>query len=124
VSPEAENKEIEMEETRLAKEIVVEMVSEAQGEEEREGTEREPPGELPPKLPPELRTEVVSERGGERDLKAVKADDAAVPIWLWNDAIVAGLSRPPACRGHTQEQVDRALETLRMFALSQTFRSV
>jgi hypothetical protein len=32
----------------------------------------------------------------DRDLKAVKAGDATIPIWLWNDAIVVGLSKPPS----------------------------
>jgi hypothetical protein len=55
--------------------------------------------------PPEM-----GERDKERDLKAVKADDAAVPIWLWNDTIVAGLDSPPACQGNMSDKVDRALD--------------
>ncbi len=76
--------------------------------------------EVPQKMPPEAGSSVGQD--DERNLKGVKADDAAVPIWLWNDAIVAGLSRPPSCQGHTPDQVDRALDTLRTFALSRQFR--
>jgi hypothetical protein len=32
----------------------------------------------------------------DRDLKSVKADDAAAPIWLWKDAIQAGLAVDPS----------------------------
>lgn len=66
------------EETRYkVEELIVEMVV---GEMEM-GIEEMMKG-LPPKLPPELWMAAGAERDDERDLKAVKADDAKVPIWL------------------------------------------
>jgi hypothetical protein len=67
------------EETRdQAKGIVVETVMEEMEEMEIEETMEG----LPPKLPPELWTEAGAERDEERDLKAVKANNVEVPIWL------------------------------------------
>jgi hypothetical protein len=60
--------------------------------------------------------------GEDRDLKAVKADDAAVPVWLWNDAIIHGMTEPPNLRGHSEKRIDEALETLRMFVLNRKFK--
>ena len=57
-----------------------------------------------------------------RDLKATKADDAAVPVWLWNDAIREGLGEDPMMRGHTEGGIDRALEVLRSFLLARKYK--
>jgi hypothetical protein len=57
-----------------------------------------------------------------RDLKAVKADDAAIPVWLWNDAIRQGLTVDPTTRGHSVEAVDGALDVLRGFLLRRRFK--
>jgi hypothetical protein len=58
----------------------------------------------------------------DRDLKATKADDAAVPIWLWNDAIRSGLGSDPGTRGHDEKAVDWALEVLKVFLLCRVSR--
>jgi hypothetical protein len=57
-----------------------------------------------------------------RDLKATKADDAAVPVWLWNDAIREGLVEDPTVRGHTEGDIDVALETIRELLLAKKFK--
>lgn len=47
----------------------------------------------------------------ERDLKAVKSDDAEVPVWLWwNDVIRQGLMVDPISHGHSVEVIDQALD--------------
>jgi hypothetical protein len=64
-------------------------------------------------------------RGEERDLKAVKADDAAVPVWLWNDVIKLGLAKlanDPALRGHSSESSDTALDVIREFLLARCYK--
>jgi hypothetical protein len=58
----------------------------------------------------------------DRDLKATKADDAAVPVWLWNDAVRAGLAQDPTARGHKEADIDRALERIRDFLLTRKFK--
>jgi hypothetical protein len=58
----------------------------------------------------------------ERDLKAVKADDAVVPVWLWNDAVSKGMKEAPSLRGHSTETTDAALEVMRKFLLQRKFR--
>jgi hypothetical protein len=67
-------------------------------------------------------TEGEKEREEKRDLKAVKADDAEVPVWLWNDAIRQGLAADPITRGYEVEEVDAALEALREFLLARCFK--
>jgi hypothetical protein len=62
------------------------------------------------------------DRQDDRDLKAVKADDAEAPVWLWNDAIRDGLQEDPINRGHTLETVDEALEAFRRFLLHRKCR--
>jgi hypothetical protein len=52
-----------------------------------------------------------------QDLKAVKADGAAAPIWLWNDAIQSGLKADPVARGHNKDEADEAFEVLQSFFL-------
>jgi hypothetical protein len=66
----------------------------------------------------------VEEKGKkeERDLKAVKADDAEVPVWLWNDAIKLGLEADPTTRGHSTEKSDAALDVIRGFLLTRCFK--
>jgi hypothetical protein len=103
---------------KAAQELNVETVEEDDETMKEEAVEEDDETVKEEKLPPEVR----GPRNDDRDLKAVKADDAQVPIWLWNDAIVAGLSEPPSCRGHTPDQVDEALETLRSFGLCRKFR--
>jgi hypothetical protein len=63
-------------------------------------------------------------KGGQasRDLKATKSDDAAVPVWLWNDAIRAGLEHDPQERGYMDGDIDHALEVLRKFLLLRKFK--
>ena len=52
---------------------------------------------------------------------AVKADDAKVPVWLWNTAILTGLVQfPNLNRNFTEEQYDiimRGLDALRGWLL-------
>jgi hypothetical protein len=62
------------------------------------------------------------DRQDDRDLKAVKADDAEAPVWLWNDAIRDGLQEDPINRGYTLETVDEALEAFRRFLLHRKCR--
>jgi hypothetical protein len=57
-----------------------------------------------------------------RDLKATKSDDAAVPVWLWNDAVREGLEQDPQDRGHMDGDVDHALEVIRNFLLLRKFK--
>jgi hypothetical protein len=52
-----------------------------------------------------------------RDLKATKADDAEVPVWLWNEAVLEDLADPPALRGHNGGTIDAAMDTIRVFLL-------
>jgi hypothetical protein len=52
------------------------------------------------------------DKHGDRDLKATKADDAAVPVWLWNNAVRAGLAEDPTARGHSEGVIDHALEVI------------
>jgi hypothetical protein len=59
----------------------------------------------------------VKDPGGDRNLTATKADDSAIPVWLWNDAVHAGLTSDPAGQGHTKERIDRALDTIRTLLL-------
>jgi hypothetical protein len=73
-------------------------------------------GEHEPKPPPEPPPQT------DRDLKAVKADDAATPIWLWNDSIQAGLVEDPGARGCTDEDVDSALDSFRTLLLCRVSR--
>jgi hypothetical protein len=74
-------------------------------------TEEEPESTLP------------EEKGhAKRDLKAVKADDAEAPIWLWNFAIRDGLKVDPVNRGFTIQDVDRALDAFRGFLLRRKCR--
>jgi hypothetical protein len=61
-------------------------------------------------------------RGVDRDLKATKADDAAVPVWLWNDAIRDGLAEDPKERGHSDTDIDAALEIIRELLLARKFK--
>jgi hypothetical protein len=70
--------------------------------------------------PPETQGKDQDDR--DRDLKATKADDAAVPIWLWNDAIRSGLGSDPGTRGHDEKAVDWALEVLKVFLLCRVSR--
>jgi hypothetical protein len=44
----------------------------------------------------------------DRNLKATKADDAQVPIWLWNEAIREDLKEDPTVRGYSEPDVERA----------------
>jgi hypothetical protein len=78
----------------------------------------DPTGALPEaEPPPDQGPKERGDQDDDRDLKAVKADDTAAPIWLWNDAIRNGLKSDPADRGHSEEMVDRALEVMRVFCL-------
>jgi hypothetical protein len=58
----------------------------------------------------------------DRNLKAVKSDDAPVPIWLWNDAIKLGLEADPTTRGYSEAETDAALDAMRTFCLTRIFR--
>jgi hypothetical protein len=58
----------------------------------------------------------------DRDLKATKADDAAVPVWLWNDAIRAELEEDPTLRRHSEGTIDSALEVIRGMLLARKFK--
>jgi hypothetical protein len=79
----------------------------------------------PSKAPSEPRSEPINdhlEADAERDLKATKDDDAAVPIWLWNDAISKGLKEPPSARGYSSQNTNKALDVIRTFVLRRQFR--
>jgi hypothetical protein len=92
-----------------------------QEEDKRLGAGNEPELEPPePEPPPKDLSSKRDDPG--RDLKAVKADDAATPIWLWNDAIRAGLAVDPSVRRYNEVHVDKALATLRNFLLCRVSR--
>jgi hypothetical protein len=57
-----------------------------------------------------------------RDLKATKADDAEVPVWLWNDAIREGLAQDPQERGYEEGDIERALGVIRSLLLARKFK--
>jgi hypothetical protein len=69
-----------------------------------------------------LSDQMDKDQNNDRDLKAVKADDAEIPVWLWNDAIRQGLKVDPATRGHSVVVLDEALDVLRGFFLQKRFR--
>jgi hypothetical protein len=67
--------------------------------------------------PPSATTSSKPLLGGNRNLIATKADNSAIPVWLWNDAIREGLSSDPATRGHMEGQINAALDSIRTLFL-------
>jgi hypothetical protein len=78
-------------------------------------TEGEEPADASPA--PAVASTVPEQRQDGRNLKATKADDAAVPVWLWNEAVLEDLSEAPSARGHSTERVDQAMDSIRSFLL-------
>jgi hypothetical protein len=97
---------------KLREPVLVETVSEEPVAEESTGDPECVDGQKS-----EATRELEEEQKRIRDFKATKADGAAAPIWLWNDALRKELEEDPSKRGFDEPQIDAALETLRKFLL-------
>jgi hypothetical protein len=86
-------------ETRVESEKVADLLEGEEPEKQRdkEATEEGRTEQAPKRRDKEeLESKLPEAKGREEwDLKAVKADDAEAPIWLWNDAIRDGLEVDP-----------------------------
>ena len=103
-------------------ETEVEVVGGAEGESSAEEIRVETVTDEEEEETKEVRREIKDEQGQEeapeeagedrkkRELKAAKGDDAAVPVYLWNDRIYAGLKRITPSK-----ETDQALEHVRGF---------
>jgi hypothetical protein len=82
-----------------------------------ETVETVPTDDVGDELPAET-DDPTSEEKNRNDLKATKSDDAAVPVWLWNDAVREDLENDPIERGHSLGDIDNALDRIRTFLLA------
>jgi hypothetical protein len=65
----------------------------------------------------ELRSISAGGHSGDRNLKATKAYDAQVPVWLWNGAVQEDLEEDPSIPSHSKATITSTLDVIRHFLL-------